>query len=207
MSDVETQEADDLELRWPSASDKAFVEVHPLRGAWAAKAADERLFRMIKGFHEAGDLLVMESKAEPHRASNLLFPLIFSYRQSLELRLKYLLMAYGLLAGETPEFRSHRLRGLWEKCKRTILFFETQLQPGDKEALEAVEARIIEFDGIDPGSDAFRFAHDPKGRPINLAVSTVDLPNLRKVVASLHNFLECVDLQFRYGYGITPCRH
>ena len=207
MKDFETPDLDDAALHWPRASDKTFVETAPFRGAWVASATDERLFRMIKGFHEAGDLLVFESNAEPHRALNLLFPLIFSYRQSLELRLKYLIMAYGPLANEAPDFRKHGLRELFAKCRRIISFFDTKLGDADREALDAVQARITEFDAIDPGSDAFRFAHDSKGQPIKPAASEIDLPNLKTVVSSIHNFLECVDLQFQHGYGITPCQY
>ncbi|MCP3476078.1 hypothetical protein NLM33_38260 [Bradyrhizobium sp. CCGUVB1N3] len=46
--------------------------------------------------------------------------------------------------------------------------------------------------------DRMRFALRtiPRGQPIKLGVTEVDLPNLQKVVASIHNFLKCVDLQF-----------
>ena len=60
MADIDVDQTEELGVRWPQASDKAFVETHPLRGAWAAGASDERLYRMIKGFHELGDLLVAE---------------------------------------------------------------------------------------------------------------------------------------------------
>ena len=93
------------------------------------------------------------------------------------------------------------------KCRRVILFFENRSEPADKEAFQAVDALIAEFDAVDPGSDAFRFAHDTKGHLIRLAVSEIDLSNLREVVGSLHNFLECVDWHLRYSCDITPCRH
>jgi predicted DNA binding CopG/RHH family protein len=200
-------EATDLGLRWPKASNRMFVETGAFRGAWVARSTAERIYRMTKGFHEAGDVLVAESQAERYRAQDLLYPAIFNYRQSLELRLKYLLMAYGPLAGEAPDFRSHDLNVLWSKCQSVILFFEPDPAASDKAALEAVEARIAEFAAVDAASDAFRFAHDTKGRSINLAISEIDLTNLRSVVASLHNFLECVDSHFRYGYDIAPCAH
>jgi hypothetical protein len=92
---------------WPSPREALFVETHPFRGAWAASQSDERLYRMIQGFRDAGDLLAAEGAADPNRAQNLLYPAIFNYRQSIELHLKYILMAYGPLAGEKPDFKSH----------------------------------------------------------------------------------------------------
>jgi hypothetical protein len=200
-------EGTEFDLRWPKASDRTFLEAGAFQGAWVARSTAERIYRMTKGFHEAGDVLVAKTQTEPHKAQDLLSPAIFNYRQSLELRLKYLLMAYGPFAGEAPDFRSHDLNALWAKCRRIILFFEPDPASNDKLALDAAGARIAEFAAVDVGSDAFRFAHDTRGRGISLSVSEIDLPNLRDVVASLHNFLECMDCHFRYGHDVTPCAH
>jgi hypothetical protein len=207
MADIDVDQTEELGVRWPQASDKAFVETHPLRGAWAAGASDERLYRMIKGFHESGDLLVAETEQVPRRAMDLLYPIIFNYRQSLELRLKYLLMAYAPLTHEAPDYRSHDLAKLWTKCKRVIVTLDGAAEPSDKEAFEAVDKLIAEFDAVDPGSDTFRFAHDTKGKPVKLGISAIDLSNLRGVVAGLHNFLECVDLHLHHGRGVPHCQH
>lgn len=207
MPGADAEQTEDLGLRWPQQDDKVFVKAHPLRGAWVSPATDERLYRMIKGFHESGDLLVAETESSPRRALDLVYPIIFAYRQSLELRLKYLLIVYAPLAGEEPEHRSHDLKKLWAKCRRVIEFLEGSSQPSDKAAFEAVHRLIAEYDAIDPGSDAFRFTHSNKGRPINLAISTIDLVNLRSVVSGIHNFLECADLHLHYGHGIPRCSH
>jgi hypothetical protein len=135
------------------------------------------------------------------------YPIIFNYRQSLELRLKYLLMAYGPLTDEAPDYRSHDLEKLWAKCKRVIVTLDGAAQPSDKEAFEAVDKLIAEFDAVDPGSVTFRFAHDTKGKSIKLGISAIDLLNLRGVVAGLHNFLECVDLHLHHGRGVPHCQH
>jgi hypothetical protein len=203
MQRTDTDGTEDLPLLWPSLNDRAFVETRAFRGAWVANRAEERLFRMIKGFHEAGDVLVSESEAEPHRAQNLVYPAIFAYRQSLELRLKSLLLDFGHAAGEPPEFRTHDLKALWAKFKRIVAFFENDLQSADADAFRSAEALVAEFDTVDPGSDAFRFAHDTKGRSVKLALSQVDLANLKKVMANLHNFLECVACHFHYKLDIA----
>ena len=205
MSDTETAEAEDRQLLWPRDGDRAFVEVHPLRGAWVAPATDERLYRMIKGFHESGDLLVAETELNLRRSMDLLYPIIFNYRQSLELRLKYLLMAYAPLASEEPDYRSHDLRKLWAKCKRVVACLDSSAQSSNQEAFDAVDALMAEYDAVDPGSDAFRFAHNTRGEAIKLNLSAIDLVNLRHVVAGIHNFLECADLHLHHGHGISRC--
>lgn len=207
MADEIEDGTGDLDMTWPRPGERAFVEAGPFRGAWAARNTDERLYRMINGFHEAGNALVVESRWVPRRGMNLLFPIIYNYRHSLELRLKYLLMAYGPLAGVEPDYQSHDLQGQWRKCRRMILHFEGKSEPSDRDAFAAVDAQIAEFDAVDPGSYAFRFAHNTKGGPIDLAINEIDLAQLRKVVASLHNFLECVDLHLHNRYGIPRCAH
>lgn len=195
------------DLQWPRLTDRAFVEINPFVGAWAAPATNERLYRMIRGFYRAGDVLVAEAEAEPGQSINLLYPIIFTYRQCIELHLKYLLMAFGPWADEVPEFRRHGLVALWARCRRIIVHFEGVLEGTTKEGIEAVDGLVAEFDAVDPGSDAFRYCHDPRGRPIKLAIKAIDLANLRRVMAGLHNFLECVDYHLRHGYGVPPCAH
>ena len=154
----------------------------------------ERQWRMINGYREAADLLVAQTELRPYLASNLIYPAIFSYRHSLELHLKYLLGAHGSLAGEAPDFTSHRFKDLWPRCRRLIKLFAQGCEPSALKDLEAVGARIVEFDSVDPNSYSFRFAQNTRGQPIRLQLNTIDLPNLRTIVASLHNFLECADL-------------
>jgi len=202
---MELDESDDS--MWPSRYETPFVETHPFQGAWAATRTDERLYRMIRGFREAGDLLAAEGASDPNRARNLLYPVIFNYRQSLELQLKHLLMAYGPLVGETPDFKSHGLSELWAKCKRVILHLEGGREPSDPSAFQAVDSYLAEFDAVDPGSYSFRFAHNTNGGAIKLTISAIDLANLRKVMASLQNFLECVDWHLHYGCGVPRCEH
>jgi len=204
MSDAEKKEETD-EGRFPIAGDRLIIEADPrnIGAVVVAQNTKERLYRMINGFHEAGDLLAKQSEVAPFNC-NLLYPAIFAYRQSLELRLKYFLMACGPLAGELPYFRDHDLSELWSKCKRMYLSFEGRSEPADNETFQVVENLFAEFMRIDPGSDAFRFAHDRKGQAVVLNIQTVDLRNLRETLCALHNFLECLDCQLKYGHDITP---
>jgi hypothetical protein len=193
MSIPET-EADDLPLLWPRRGMRAFIETRPFGGAWLARRADERMYRMIKGFRAAGDLLIAECKAEPERAQNLIYPALFAYRQAMELRLKSILIEFG----EKPKFSTHDLVDLWARCRRVIGRFESQLSAQDFETIEAAEAQIAEFDAVDPGSDAFRFVHDTRGDLIKLKLSEIDIDSLRRAMGSLLEFLNCVVCHLHY---------
>jgi hypothetical protein len=37
------------------------------------------------------------------------------------------------------------------------------------------------------------------GQLIKLQINNLDLPKYREVMACIHNLLECIDLQLRYG--------
>jgi hypothetical protein len=142
VHDADIDWADIPEQPWPKLTDRVFVEVQPFRGAWAARQTDERLYRMIKGFHDAGDLLAAAGLADLHRAQNLLYPVIFNYRQGIELQLKYFLMAYGPLAGEAPNFHSHKLIGLWAACRSVFCRLESKEHPTERTSLDAAEVQL-----------------------------------------------------------------
>jgi hypothetical protein len=198
-------EADDLPSLWPRRGMRAFIETQPFGGAWMARRADERMYRMIKGFRQAGDLLIAECEAEPERAQNLVYPALFAYRQAVELCLKNILIEFGAVGGEKPNFRTHDLVELWAQCRRVIQEFDSQLGGQDIETIEAAEAQIAEFNEVDPGSDAFRFAHNSKGKLIKLKLSEIDLDNLRRAMGSLLEFLECVAHHLRYLQDAASC--
>jgi hypothetical protein len=158
---------------------------------------------MVRGFCEAGHHLVEQTETDPILRRNLVYPVVYLYRQSIELRLKYFLIEYGPLVGETPKFKGHDLESLWLSFKHVVTQFEGTAELADEEVFKVVEHAIVEFNAIDPRSDAFRFAHTTQGKTIDVHVDIIDLLNLRQVVAGLHNFFECVDWQLQYSAEST----
>lgn len=190
----------DLESAWPKIGAKVFEEVHALLGATAAHDTGERQYRMIRGYHRGADVLVEQAESQPHERANLLYPIVFCYRQSLELRLKDLLITYGPDANEAPDFKSHTLEQLWAKWKRVLVHFASN--PGNIDPdTSVVESHIAEFARVDPRSFNFRFSFKTDGQPIELPIDSSDLPTLRKTIASIHNFLECTDLVLHHRNG------
>jgi hypothetical protein len=58
---------------------------------------------------------------------------------------------------------------IWPSCGHAVggLLSDLTTSSVILETFEAVEAQIAEFEAVDPGSDAFRSAHDSKGKLIN----------------------------------------
>ena len=127
----------------------------------------------VVGYKEAADRLV-ESITEDH-FDPLVYPILFLYRQYLELLLKHLLRIMRRLQGVQGEsiskeeqdsdkklFESHELESLWKKVRDLI---ETLW--GDHEDMAAnvdAEARIREFSQIDYSSQNFRYPENKKGK-------------------------------------------
>jgi hypothetical protein len=114
------------------------------------------------GYRLAADLLAEHIGETPYHSSLLGYPILFLYRQYLELRIKELgVAAAELLAWEYEVPAHHNLLKLWESVRSAL----DEVFPESAEHLEAVEERIREFCDVDPGSYTFRYPVDTKGKP------------------------------------------
>ncbi len=121
------------------------------------------------GYKEAADLIVQFVEQTHMNQDILVFPIVFNYRQYLELRLKELLMISSFyLDQEWVLNASHDLMVLWRdllpKLKRV----------DDRTDWAGVEHVIREFNEIDIGSFAFRY-------PVLSDGATPSLPDVHGV--------------------------
>ena len=127
----------------------------------------------ILGYKEAADRLVV-SITEDH-FDPLVYPIIFLYRQYLELSLKHLLKlmrdlqkAQGEFISEETQasdkelFGGHDLVKLWKKVREAIEDLWSDHE--DMAANVDIEARIREFSLIDHNSQSFRYPENKKGK-------------------------------------------
>jgi hypothetical protein len=123
------------------------------------------------GYKDAADTLVGALAERKASLDSVIYPLVFLYRQGLELQLKLILPLARRLAGKKASADiGHKLMPLWNELREYL----EQLDPreGDKE-LPAIEDFIRQLDTVDPGSYAFRYPTTKKGE--------VSLPELRYV--------------------------
>ena len=202
MSDGSFTDLLNKEFRWPNAGDRLFVSANQWwQNASVADSTFTRMVSMESGFKEAGDLLVDKTREDNHHRSVLIYPIIFCYRHSLELALKYIINMYGRAAGVSPNTKEHNLARLWPHCRAVIEYFDPK---NDDPALDAVEACIAEFTKIDPGSDTFRYPTNSEGQSITINLPPVNLLELRDTMEAIHNFFTGVDGYIDHAISSAP---
>jgi len=173
----------DIEFRWPRQGDKPFVVSNdPLDNTNIAGDGLIRLVLMMEGYKKAADLMVEATADDRYKRDMLVFPIIFNYRQFIELELKYHLAMYGPTVGIEPRWNTHHLDQLWQAFLEMLEHYGT---PDPDEADPIVGNVVMEFAKIDPGSYSYRYPVDRKGNPIPVAYSDLHLPTLSDVMNAL----------------------
>lgn len=142
------------------------------------------------GYKDAADALVWALADRKASLDSAVYPLVFLYRQGLELQLKLILPPARRLVGkEAVADHKHGLMPLWSELRRHV----EQLDPRkDDQELTAIEDFIRQLDSVDPGSFAFRYPTTKKGE--------VSLPELRHV--NVRHLSEVMDSVFMLLGGI-----
>ena len=87
------------------------------------------------GYKSAGDILVQHVIDTRTERDTLVFPIVFNYRQYLELRCKEIIRVGRMLSDEDAEFpRTHNLHALWTICRAIIANVEPGASERDLEA-------------------------------------------------------------------------
>ncbi|MFZ5506581.1 MAG: hypothetical protein ACOY7P_13930 [Pseudomonadota bacterium] len=142
------------------------------------------------GYKDAADALVGALAERKASFDSVVYPLIFLYRQGLELKLKLILpRARRLVGNEAVADHKHGLMPLWSELRRHLE--QLNLHKGAQE-LPAIEDFIRQLDTVDPGSFAFRYPTTKKGE--------VSLPELRHV--NVRHLSEIMDSVFGMLDGI-----
>ena len=182
---------------WPKIGDKLFVEEANI---------DEKAFHlgsyMWSGFQHAGafkaaaDIVIDSSTEENHRGhqDDLLHPVAYLYRHSLELKLKEI-VRYGIAmdcynrADVEEILGCHNLAKLWTKAKLAIT---NRWPEGDLEPVKAVEAVVNEMHQTDNDGQKWRYGSDKDSRPNRHKglPEFVSHKSLRKTMDNVFTFLD-----------------
>lgn len=145
------------------------------------------------GYKKAADLLVQGVEERNSCQDSLVYPVLFLYRQYLELEIKGLIRQARRLqdvAGDFP--KSHRINELWRDCHKLL----SEISPGDSTAeLKQITRLINEFSDVDKESMAFRYPEGKNGNPSLPGVHHINLRNVREVIGKISIILMGANLQ------------
>ena len=148
---------------------------------------------MLEGYKKAGDLMIEQTVENPGDRDFLVFPVIFNYRQFIELSLKYLIASYGPTVGVNQNWHSHNLIKLWELF---LIVLEGYGTNDPDEVDPVVQGIVVEFSKIDPGSYSYRYPVDRHGNPIPVAQTSLHLPTLKDVISGVAGYFTGCDGYF-----------
>lgn len=183
------------DLPWPRKGDTLFGGADD----WYHNACINRHYdnweMYAAGYKLAGDILVQHIIDKRDDRDTLVFPIVFNYRQYLELRCKEIILMGRILADEDAEFPpTHNLHALWTLSRSIIADGEPSADESD---LEAIDEAIAQFCAVDFKSDSFRYPVDRQGNSsIPEALHVINVRQLRDCINRVASFFDGVAMAF-----------
>lgn len=171
----------------PSAVDKLFIPEASAED-WLS-TSKESFFSYSEGYRQAGESLFVElQKCESVYKRLLTYPMVFCYRQFIELRLKELIFL-GKRLNDLPENfpHIHSISNLFNKYSTNIL---PKIDATYNKRLVAdPKALIDELDRYDNNSMSFRYPVLKDSSP-SVTLPIMDINNFKTVMDRLSNFFD-----------------
>jgi hypothetical protein len=175
------------ELPWPRAGDVLFSD----NGDWSSACVGwtrDQWFGYVEGYKRAADLLVQHVGDTQRDQDFLVYPIVFLYRQAVEVSLKHLIWVGNQLQNKPPEVpKHHRLVPLWGVCRPII---EEVWPRGPKQDLDAVAEVLDQFEARDPVSTVFRYPITKEGRVSLSSRERIDIRNFAEVANRILSLLD-----------------
>lgn len=171
----------------PSATDKLFVPETSTEN-WLS-TSKESFFSYSEGYRQAGESLFMElQKCEYVYKRLLTYPMVFCYRQFIELRLKELIFL-GQRLNDLPENfpKIHSISNLFNEYVTNILPKIDVTH--NKQLVADTKVLVNELDGYDNNSMSFRYPVLKDSSP-SITLPNMDINNFKIVMDRLSNFFD-----------------
>lgn len=149
-----------------------------------------RDYRYVLGFQRAAEALGDHLAQHRGDVDALAMPILFCYRQWVELRLKDLWLQGGRLkgGGGVDPRQTHDLAALWRHVRPLI---EEAWPDGDRAELNRLETVLLELAELDgPKGTGFRYATDREGRASLPTDLDINLHNVRRVMEKVALLLD-----------------
>ncbi len=151
------------EREWPQSGAELFVDSEP---DWQMNACLQFMppnwTAYVEGYRQAGALVVARVAAARGEQDFLVYPIVFLYRQYIELLLKQLIEVASKHQGSPEKVPHHHdLARLWKLCRHHVdkaIADEIEEWP-----VAEAEHLIAQLSDVDPQSFAFRYPVDKEG--------------------------------------------
>jgi hypothetical protein len=180
---------------WPSANDDLFGSAG---GPWRGVANVQGVWGIgthptvyAVGYREAAEVLVKHVLDTGYHTDFLVYPIMFLYRQYVELRLKEIAVLGARLVDATPPpdevTGGHALEPLWKFCRVVV----EKADSGPTADLDNAERTLDKLTWADPGSFAFRYATNKNGsRSLPKGLTIIDIARVNEVMSGIGNLLD-----------------
>jgi hypothetical protein len=177
----------------PSAKDKLFDSGDDWWHNACLNYLHDQWLPYVIGYKKAADILVRHIKQTRRYQDTLVYPIIFLYRQYLELAIKNLIYKGRILQNiESPDPTGHNIYELWRVCEKLL----SDISPGDSvEELKQIGRLISEFCFVDPKATAFRYPKDKDGKASLPNMKHINVRNIYDVMEKVSVILEGADMQ------------
>ncbi|MGA9379510.1 MAG: HEPN domain-containing protein [Phormidium sp.] len=143
---------------------------------------------MAEGYYNGADILVKHVIENGTGQDTLVYPIVFLYRQHLELRFKEIIREGWLLLNEGQDFpKQHDLQILWGQVKKII----EKLWPDEEKTQEEglIEHIVNDFSALDGQSFSFRYPEDKEGNNPLAGLQYINIRHLSEMIQEAYNFL------------------
>lgn len=150
----------------------------------------------MTGYKEAADEVVRQALASKkiEQLDTHIFPVLFLYRQFIELELKWIILVYGDADRSAKEKlirgANHDLMTLWQEAKRIM---PEDASPEEQEGVDIVQDYIKQFHELDRTSFTFRYPVRKGLDQILTGEHRINLRILCQRMDELYNFFMGVD--------------
>ncbi|MBI2412576.1 MAG: hypothetical protein HYV24_05145 [Deltaproteobacteria bacterium] len=178
-------------LSLPSAEDKVFT---PVEDGWSnaiLNFGNDGWSIYAIGYQDAANILVAHIEEQEHHQDALVYPILFLYRQYLELALKGLIRNGRRLQNNREPFpQTHDIGSLWQICSQLL----HEISPNDSvEEVRQIGRLISEFCKVDPQSMAFRYPEDRKGISSLTGMPHINIRRVRDVIGRIATIIDGAD--------------
>lgn len=193
-------------MEWPDNSEILFKADDDWQQNACINCYQRDSFHYSHSYRTAAEHLAELAESGDAVIDSVILPIVFLYRQFIELSLKNIINTARRLEGVGSGFTMHHdLTKLWDEAGDLI---RQHYDPAIPEELSNLDPCISEFQKYDAASFAFRYPTDKKGKANLAELRHINVRNLRETMNRTANLLECFegDLESRWQFTMDAHR-